>query len=207
MIRATRGRPRKAGPRHPSGRLVQKAEPNAKVVELRRALLGEPAASQPAAALAAAENPMSLALARGWISPEQHEAGLGFAAAWRRSHPQRRTPGLQETTEPAERDPRRIGEMPDAEIARAFDAVLEATPRDPAAFAESEVEARTRYNAMSRALTPAEQNEVFLCFCLGSWPQWILQRCAGRWDTNWERKHRLLASGLETLAMRRRRRG
>ena len=57
-------------------------------------------------------------------------------------------------------------------------------------------------------LTPAEQNEVFLCFCLASWPQWILQRCAGRWDTSWERKHRLLLSGLETLAaMRRRRRG
>ena len=33
------GRPRKPGPRHPSGQLVQKVEPNAKVVELRRALL------------------------------------------------------------------------------------------------------------------------------------------------------------------------
>jgi hypothetical protein len=52
---------------------------------------------------------------------------------------------------------------------------------------------------MSRALTAAEQNEVFLCFCLGSWPQWILQRCAGHFETPWERKRRLLVSGLETL--------
>ena len=41
MRRSKGGRPRKEGPRHPSGQLVQKVEPNAKVVALRRALLGE----------------------------------------------------------------------------------------------------------------------------------------------------------------------
>lgn len=45
----------------------------------------------------------------------------------------------------------------------------------------------------------AEQADVFACFCLESWPQWIVQRCAGRFDTPWERRHRLLAAGLEAI--------
>lgn len=93
--------------------------------------------------------------------------------------------------------------MSDAEIAAAFEAVLCARESKGPRSEADEAEARLRYNTMSRALTPAEQNEVFLCFCLASWPQWLLQRCAGRFDTSWERKHRLLASGLETLAARR----
>lgn len=199
MRRKGGGRPRKDGPRHPSGQLVQKVEPNAKVVELRRALLGE----TPQARLADAEDPMALALARGWITDEQQRAGLQYASAWRRSHPQRRTPGLAETTEPVARDLRRVSEMSDEEIATAFEAVFsDAASRGPPSEAE-QVEARQRYNAMSRAMTADEQAEVFLCFCLASWPQWILQRCAGRFDTAWERKHRLLVSGLETLAAKR----
>jgi hypothetical protein len=196
MRRKGGGRPRKAGPRHPSGQLVQKVEPNAKVVELRRALLGD----APQARLADAEDPMSLALARGWIDAAQHRAGLQYAAAWRRCHPQRRTPGLTEITEPAARDLRRVSEMSDTEIAAAFDAVLgPAESRGPPTEAE-QVEARQRYNSMSRMLTACEQGEVFLCFCLASWPQWLLQRCSGHFDTSWERKYRLLVSGLETLA-------
>ena len=194
VIRKTRGRPRKDGARHPSGQLVQKALPNAKVVEIRRALIGDGAGGR----LETAEDPMTLALARGWLGAEQHRAGMAYAALWRRSHPQRRAAGLTELRE-AERDPRRIGEMNDAEIAAAFDAVLASGERDGAPSEASLVEARGRYNAMSRAMTAAEQNEVFLCFCLASWPQWILQRCAGRFETSWERKHRLLVSGLETL--------
>jgi hypothetical protein len=187
------GRPRKAGPRHPSGQLVQKVEPNAKVIELRRALLGPSAGAR----LADAEDPMSLALARGWISEAQHRAGLAYASLWRRTHPQRRAPGLEETAESASRDLRRIGEMSDAELAAAFDVVFSLR----GAPSEAELaDARLRYNSLSRAMTAAEQSEVFLCFCLGSWPQWLLQRCAGRFETAWERKHRLLVSGLETLA-------
>lgn len=196
MRRKGGGRPRKAGPRHPSGQLVQKVEPNAKVVELRRALLGE----APAARLADAEDPMALALARGWISEAQHRAGQAYASAWRRSHPQRRAPGLAETQDLAAVDRRPLAEMSDAELAAAFDKVFGGAEAGGPPSEAQEIEARSRYNALSRAMTAAEQNEVFLCFCLASWPQWVLQRCAGRFDTPWERKHRLLVSGLETLA-------
>ena len=133
VVRKTRGRPRKDGARHPSGQLVQKAEPNAKVVEIRRALLGD----APQAKLAEAESPMALALARGWISAEQHRAGQGYAGAWRRSHPQRRAVGSQETQEPAARDLRRVGQMSDAEITTAFQSIFEATDRAGAPSEES----------------------------------------------------------------------
>jgi hypothetical protein len=175
---------------------VQKVEPNAKVVELRRALLGD----TPSARLADAEDPMALALARGWISEAQRRAGAAYAAVWRRTHPQRRAPGLAEAAEPASRDLRRLGEMSDAEIAAAFDAIFCANDAGGPPSEAELAEARLRYNTLSRAMTAAEQNEVFLCFCLASWPQWVLQRCAGRFETAWERKHRLLVSGLETLA-------
>lgn len=198
MIPSKRGgRPRRAGPRHPSGKLVQKVEPNARVMAERRVLLGEPLA--PPAALSAAEHPMALALARGWISEEQHRVGEAFAVAWRRSHPQRRPPGIEERPDPAQRDLRRVGEMSDTELAGAFDAILRSRP-DPADQARAEAAARARYVALCRVMTAQEQNEVFLAFCLASWPQWILQRCAGRFDTAWERKHRLLTSGLEAAS-------
>jgi len=196
MRRKGGGRPRKDGPRHPSGQLVQKVEPNAKVVQLRRALLGE----APGGRLADAEDPMALALARGWISEAQHRAGAAYTGLWRRSHPQRRAPGLTEVADPAARDLRSIDKMSDAELADAFDAVFSAEAIQGPPSEADLAEARARYNALSRAMTAGEQNEVFLCFCLGSWPQWILQRCAGRFDSPWERKHRLLASGLETLS-------
>lgn len=188
-----RGRPRKAGPRKPCGRLVQKVEPNAKVVEMRQAMLNGMGTS-----LADAENPMSLALARGWITEDQHRAGVFFAKAWRRSHPQRQSAGgLQEAPE-RHYDPRPISQMSAAEIVEAFDSILANTQR--AASSElTQYQARERYNAMCQQMTPLEQSEVFNCFCLESWPQWVLQRIAGRFDTAWERKHRLLVSGLEAI--------
>lgn len=188
-----KGRPRKAGPRKPCGRLIQKTEPNERVVEMRRAMLGDANAS-----IADAENPMSVALARGWISEDQHRAGALYATAWRRSHPQNQTTGSLAEAPERHYDPRAIAQMSSAEIVEAFDSILAGTHRSEMSEA-SAVQARQRYNAMCNAMTPAEQSEVFLCFCLESWPQWILQRVAGRFDTSWERKNRLLISGLVQL--------
>jgi hypothetical protein len=189
-----KGRPKKSGPRKPCGRLVQKVDPNAKVVELRRAMLGDVSLS-----ISHAENPMDLAFHRGWLTEEQHRAGTAYAIAWRRSHPQRQTTGA--LTEAPERhyDPRPIGQMGSLEIAQAFDSILAGTHR-AATSDELQTAARKRYNAMSALMRPDEQNEVFLCFCMQSWPQWILQRIAGRFDTSWERKNRYLVAGLTQLA-------
>lgn len=85
------GRPRKAGPRYANGRLKPPG-PNEKVVEQRRALLGDRVAV--GKALKAAENPLDLMLARGWLQTELHQAGRAFArlhACGRMSVPSVRT--------------------------------------------------------------------------------------------------------------------
>lgn len=74
------GRPRKQGERYPSGKL-KPAKPNAKVVAMRRAMLG--AKDGERVDLAKAENPMDLALERGWISEKRHRAGQLFANLYR----------------------------------------------------------------------------------------------------------------------------
>ena len=71
------GRPRKEGPRYANGRLKPPG-PNEKVVAHRRMLLGEPDAA--GARLKAAENPLDLMLARGWLQRKEYEAGRAFAA-------------------------------------------------------------------------------------------------------------------------------
>lgn len=71
------GRPRKDGARYDNGRL-KPAGPNERVLTGRRALLGDPEARP--AELKAAENPLDLMLARGWLSRDLHEAGRAFAA-------------------------------------------------------------------------------------------------------------------------------
>lgn len=189
------GRPRKEGVRHPAGKLVQKVEPNEKVVDLRRAMVG------PKGRLGAAENPMDLALERGWLSEDLHKAGVMYANLWRRSHPKHHMASpLQEVPE-RYYDPRPISQMGSAEIAAAFEQILTDTRRVELSE-PSMVQARERYAKYSRMMTADEQNEVFVCFCLASWPQWVLQRCAGHHDTPWERKRRLLVAGLTRISQR-----
>lgn len=70
------GRPRKEGERYDNGRL-KPTGPNLRVVEMRRSLLGDGEAR--GAALRAAENPLDLMLARGWIDQDAKDAGRTFA--------------------------------------------------------------------------------------------------------------------------------
>lgn len=75
------GRPRKTGDRYPSGKLKPQNRPNTKVVAARRAMLGAKDGEQ--VDLTKAENPMDLALERGWISEKRHRAGQLFANLYR----------------------------------------------------------------------------------------------------------------------------
>jgi hypothetical protein len=188
------GRKRKTGDRHPGGKLVQFVAPNERVVEGRQHLIGALKVD-----LSVAEDAMALALAHGWIVEGQHRAGETYARAYRLCHPQRSQSGLGEGPEASERDMRTISQMGSVEIVAAFDRILASTPT-PAASELRQVDARRRYNAMCNAMTTAEQGEVFLCFCLRSWPQWLNQRAHGKFDTTWERKRDLLVSGLNVLA-------
>lgn len=62
----SQGRPRKEGDRYPCGKLKPDTGPNLRVVELRQLMLGNDKAT--GYKLAAAENPLDLAVARGWLT-------------------------------------------------------------------------------------------------------------------------------------------
>lgn len=200
------GRPRKTGARHSCGKLVQAVEPNARVVEGRKAMLGSLKAD-----LSVAEDAMRLALAHGWLTEQQHRAGETYARDYGLAHAQRRmTGGLSEAPDASSRDLRPIGQMGSAEIVAAFDNIAATTQR-PGASEARQVEARRRYNSMSSAMTSAEQGEVFGCFCQRSWPQWIVWRSVeptrdlGEWlvwayrSAAWDRKRLLLVAGLDAI--------
>ena len=191
MVRNRRGRPRKDGVRYPSGKL-RPPEPNQRVIAERTAMLGDTKG-----ALSAAEDPMTLALARGWLTEDEHRAGEAYARAYTASHPHRLHGGLNEAPDAGTDDKRTITQMGDAEIVQAFDTILNSTvmPHNE----ERQIGARKRYVALSSLMTSTEQSEVFACFCMRSWPQWVIQRVAGRRDTSWERKHHLLVSGLGAI--------
>lgn len=69
------GRPRKDGPRHPSGQLVQRVEPTEQLLEKRRILVGEDHASSKRAGY-----PLGILRLRGVITETDHAAGIRYAA-------------------------------------------------------------------------------------------------------------------------------
>jgi hypothetical protein len=174
------GRPRKAGARHPGGRLIQadqKVEPNAVVTLARQTLMGDCRADP-----SAAEAPMSLAYARGWLTEAEASAGKAFAAAYRSTHPTRRVSPSYEAPSLADADRRSIREMSSAEITAAFDAMMDGTRRQSTDDAR-QAAACARYNSWSQALTALEHQEIFNAFIREIFPQWLGWQITGRAQT------------------------
>jgi hypothetical protein len=188
------GRPRADGERYPCGKLRPPA-PNPKVVAERQALLGA------GGDLTRASHPLDLALARGWITERHHRAGTRYASLYRRARlgaPDREGQGRIEEMREAETDSGRFSGMTDAAITAAFDRVF-----DEEGGLDADLDAAgagAAWRKANAAMTAAEQSEVFLVCVRASWPQWIIQRAAGRYGTRWEDRHALLIRGLEAIA-------
>jgi hypothetical protein len=80
-----RGRQLQPGARYPGGKLkvatpVDDGAPNERMLEVRRAMLAKPNAAL--IDLRRAENPLDLAIARGWITPTEHTAGVLLAGIY-----------------------------------------------------------------------------------------------------------------------------
>lgn len=94
------GRPRGKGDRYASGDLKpQKVEPNKRVVEIRRELLG--VAEGETFDLSKAENALDIALARDWISVDHHMAARQFEMMCRRALTS--IPDMKVSADPADR--------------------------------------------------------------------------------------------------------
>lgn len=80
------GRPLKDGVRHPCGKLKQEpTAPNSVVLRAKAALIGVPLEKATRAQIAATENPLDLAHARGWITPDEHKAGEAIRDHYRKA--------------------------------------------------------------------------------------------------------------------------
>ncbi len=170
------GRKRAEGDRYPCGKL-RPPKPNEKVVALRRAMLGRSDIS--VMATAAAENPLDLMLARGWIDERLHRAARQYAALHVRARldgPALRTGSYEKT-------------------AKSFDAAL------------GDAEAMSVLRDLWTTLAQAEAQLLLEVCVRDSWPEWVVFRLAGRevppvWDVKRER----LMNGLERVWDRLRRR-
>lgn len=203
--------------RYPGGQ-CRPPQPNARVLEQRRALAGEKGD------LATATIPLDLAHARGWISEAHHRTGMRlkglYLAAGLRGP--RITASAGAEVETANDDQpfsltakSAYATMSDADIAGIWDGTFnKADARvsamrtlDPKAYDHlddmgNEVAARALANwrKANDAMSPAEQNEVFNVCILDSFPFWITDWAAGRTETARSYKRTLLISGLEKAA-------
>ncbi len=147
--------------RYPCGK-KKPPKPNPKVLAMRRAMLGRD--DLPAMALAAAENPLDLMLARGWIEDRLHRAARDYADLHRRAGllaPALRTAQVEK-------------------LSKTFDAGL------------GDASAMAVLRDLWASMRPAEA-QVLLEVCVReSWPEWVVFRIAGRevppaWDVKRER--------------------
>lgn len=189
------GRPRKTGERKPSGQLRWKPPgPNEVIVEQRKALLNDDKG------LHRADNPLDLAHARGWLTEREHRAGESFARLHRSAG--LASPGLSNGALPeadfaGQRDIRTWNELSDAEISEVWARVMS---KGVANASDGSSKSMDSWVAICAVLSANQLREVELVCIHQSWPQWVIQRCAGHFDTAWERKFRSLQEGLAIVA-------
>lgn len=194
--KSSTGRPRKEGERFPNGRL--KPQPPNPIVLAARQALGVTDPRKPC-------TPLLLAFERGWISDVEYGTGRAYAGVYRRA--QLCSPGAITVSDTSIQAG--VEDVPDvkwSEMSRKMIAqIWDSAFRDVGTYEGSEAtqeraaRAMQRWKQMSAAMTADERSEVDLVCLRESWPQWILQRAAGRFETSWERKRDLLLSGLSKM--------
>lgn len=186
------GRPKKANvERYPSGQ-IKRELPNPLVLEHRAMLCDNPVM---------ATIPLDTALANGWITEDQHRAGVMFKRIHARA--QIGAPGVQLSADrsvPVGSGARdlQFAHLTDKEIVSIWESAM---PDEPTADEDETRASRAMkaWRALNEAMRPEVRQEVFNVCILDSWPQWIIQRRAGRFDTSWERKYLLLIDGLAVI--------
>jgi hypothetical protein len=194
---AQKGRPRKAGDRYPNGKLKPQG-PNARCVENRK--------SMGLTKLNQRMIPLDVAHANGWLSNVDYLTAIRFANLHQTAGLARSGSAMGATLEvdvPTEvslsvtmQAKSFFAGLPDAEMVALWDRVFDRAERDPVRADETATAAMKQWKAACAAMTMQERGEVTDVCVLDSWPQWIIQRSAGKMGTTWERKRDLLISGL-----------
>ena len=197
--RSKGGRPRKDGSRYPSGKL-KPVGPNHLVLERRKALCDDPTK---------ATCPLDAAYANGWLDLADYRTGImfahlhrsaGFGAVGAAMGSSLEAPTPLELSQDVTASARSyFSSLSHAEIASIWDSVFGAAGEPAEDKDERAARANARWKLANAAMSPDERAEVHNVCILDSWPQWILQRRAGRMETSWERKRDLLISGLRAV--------
>lgn len=195
--RSRGGRTRKEGDRYPGGKLKPQG-PNERSVEVRRALGLEKLNQRMV--------PLDVAHARGWVSDVDYLTGIRFANLYEKAGFARSGGSMGSALEidvPTEVSLSVSTEaksffsgLPHAEMCALWDRVFDRGERDMVKADEAAVRAMADWKKACAAMTAFERAEVTDVCVHDSFPQWILQRSAGREGTTWERKRELLISGL-----------
>ena len=171
------GRPKKEGDRYPGGQLKPPG-PNPVVLANRRAMLG--AGVDPARG----ENALDVALARSWLTEEQHRSARAYARLHRRS-------GM---ALPAGARVSNLGEAA-GEMARVAQVGSSYVPvRD----LEGDACAAALLRSLWARLTPQEVRALTDIALLENWPQWVVLRLRG--VNIHDRERSVLISALETVS-------
>lgn len=195
--RSKGGRPSQAGDRTPGGRLKAPG-PNQLIIERRKALCDD---------IRKATNPLDVAHYRGWIGDADYRTGLTYArlhaaAGFGRRH----RGGSREVSPPTEvsidvmADPKSFfAGLPHAEVVALWDAVFDDDGSRKATADQRAQDATRLWQAANAAMTAAQRQEVHRVCIEDSFPQWIIQRAAGRVDTSWEGGRLILIEGLRAI--------
>ena len=167
------GRKRIAGERYANGRLKPRG-PNATVIAKRKAGDAE-----------AGEHPLDFALSQSWITERQHRDAMAYRTAYSWAHiggPRLGSGSPQEVPEetmpPLEVQMRNLSQIPDADIAAAWDKYFSEGEAEPSGRAD--VNTLTIWIELNRALSADERQQLFLVSIIGSWPFWMTRRSAGK---------------------------
>jgi hypothetical protein len=193
------GRPRQEGERYPNGRLKPQ-KPNTRTLEMRAAL-GVTDIGQ-------AFSPIQIAARKGWMSAEDCRIAATFAsihtlAGLGRSASAAGADREVEAGADVSGDPTAssfFATLPHAEVVAIWDAVFNSEGGELTDREDRAAKAMKQWKAANAAMTPEQRSEVYDVCILDSFPQWIIQRAAGRERTSWERKRDILIAGLRNVA-------
>lgn len=199
--RSNGGRPRQEGERTASGRLKPPG-PNKLVIERRKALCDD---------VTKASNPLDAAHYRGWISAEEYETGQTFARLHAAAGFGGRGGGagahleVEKPTEVSGDVTDSAGSffsgLPHAEVTALWDAVFNDDGVQRQSAEDRAAKAMKNWKIANASMSVFQRAEVNLVCIEQSFPQWIIQRAAGRMDTSWEAKRTLLIDGLRAVRL------
>lgn len=191
------GRPRQEGERYPNGRL-KPAGANERSLEIRKGF-GLSKLNQRMV-------PLDVAHSNGWLSDVDYLTGIRFANLHQAAGFNRAGSAMGSTLEvdvPTEvslsvslHAKSFFAGLPHDELTALWDRVFDRGERDVGKASEAAAKAMKLWKVANAAMTAEERDEVTNVCILDSWPQWIIQRSAGREGTTWEKKRDALIRGL-----------